>query len=134
VVAAILRPGSRLAGSGPVMLLTWLLLGLALHLAGWGPLPSSAADVVAPIGSEATTAVVSFAIDEGRATVREGSEFAASMERIGGRTGAPTVEVAGADPVRFLVSAADSGGWFRFGGVMVDLPSGPSFSVWRGHG
>ena len=129
IVAAVLRPGSRLAGSGPVMLLSWLLLGLALHLAAWGPLPSSAADVLAPVGGEADAAVVSFTLDEGRATLREGREFAVSLERIGGRTGAPTVEVAGADPVLFAIAATESGGWFRFGGVVVDLPPGPSWTV-----
>lgn len=129
VVASILRPRTRLAGSSAVVLLTWLLVGLALHLASWDGLPSASADIRSSVGAESATAALAFVLEEGEAIVRAGDEFATTMQRIGGRTGPPDVEVAGADPVRFRVAASTATGWFRFGGVAVDLPTGPQWTV-----
>ncbi len=129
IVAAVLRPGTKLAASGPVVLLTWLLAGLALHLASWDGLPSASADIQSSVGAESAAATLSIVLEEGEATVRAGAEFAAVMQRIGGRTGPPEVEVSGADPVRFRVTAEAATGWFRFGGVVVDLPRGPEWAV-----
>lgn len=129
LVAMLLRPDGRMAAGAPLVVLTWLLAGLALHLAAWDRLPSSAADVTSDALFGVAEASVTVDLAEGRLSLEPDALFTVSMERIGGRTGTPAVELVEAEHPGVIVAAGSAGGWFRFGGVMVGLPSGPGWDL-----
>ncbi len=108
-----------------LILVSWLVVALGLHLSGWSVLPSSAADVSGPDGAAIETARLTIEFESGELQIgaNTGPElYRAGVLRIGGESGVPEAfeRVLEGDAAVVISERADSD-WFRFGGWWVQL-------------
>ncbi len=125
----IMRPQNRLAGMAPMFVLTWLLVGLALHLSGSDILPSAEADVSTAVLNDEEAALLEVDAREGRVMLEAGEDLEVAVDRTGGRLGVPAVELIGSNPSLVSVAVGEGEGWYRFGGVSIRLPDGPAWGL-----
>lgn len=129
-VAALVVPAALLGLKGgrnralaPLVLLTWMLTTVGLHLGGAGGLPSGAATIrpdLEGVTSARLTVVIPDVVLE-----MESGDFEVSPSPIGGRGGVPLVEqVSGSDSASFVVTDdREQSPWFRFGEYRIGLPA-----------
>lgn len=85
------RFSSRLKATVPLLVLSWLGLAVALHLAGWSELPSSAGDLLGGPTEEIEVGSLSLEV-EGLLRLSTGPQsdlYSVTMMRRGGPVGAP---------------------------------------------
>ncbi len=128
-VVQILRHKS--AALIPLGLLSYLVLGVGIHLSQWLPLPSSSGDIVSE-GVAPPAGVFEVVLDSGSLVVQGSSDliYAVRPMRSGGVTPAPSVleSLAGESIFLSAVPRADDR-WFRFGGWVVDLNQNTSWAL-----
>jgi hypothetical protein len=114
--------GGRHKALAPLVLLSWLLVTVGLHLGGVEGLPSSASAVRSELAG-ITEARLTVAINDLSLTVRAG-DFAVTPLPVGGAVGAPVLErVSGtAATALTLTDDTERSPWFRFGEYRVSLP------------
>ena len=132
VLVSLRRAWRRRLGALPQLLtLTWLALGVAAHLDGWPPLPSSAAELAGPENGF-TTGSLEVHLD-GLIEVAAG-ENAALYEvgfiRLGGEIGLAEAEEVVLDEA-IAVAVQDSGTtqFFRYAGWRLSLSPQPVWSL-----
>ncbi len=122
-----LRSGpARLAAILPLLLLTWMWGGLAVHFAEWDLLPSSSADVEGPSAEGTQMGELSVQLS-GSLTVRAEGQLLYSVrpEREGGSVGVPEViERLEGGQAAVLVHEVEPGPWFANGGWRLSLSPG----------
>ncbi len=137
LVAAALWPvqrrGRRRLGAVlPLLMISWLASGSALHLAGWNQLPSAAADLVGPDAGLVTTASLRIAT---RGTLALGGHGAGPLYRVemvrrGGEAGPPEALERVDDGVAVLdVRPQAEVGWFRFAGWEASVAENPTWQL-----
>ena len=124
VVPALLMGvrGGRHRALAPLVLLSWLLVTVGLHLGGVEGLPSSAAAVRTDLAG-ITEARLTVAIDDLSLSVRPG-DFAVTPLPVGGEVGAPVLERVSGTAASALSLTDDTARslWFRFGEYRLTLP------------
>jgi hypothetical protein len=125
------RGPARLAAILPLLVLTWLWGGVALHLAQWELLPSAAADVEGPLGEGTETARLSLE-QSGRLslTATDGPLYEVGVVRRGGPVGIPeAVERLEGGEASVSVVEISGGQWFRSSGWVAGLAPGPAWDL-----
>ncbi len=110
---------SRAGKGSPLLVLAGLGLALVLHLAGWSPLPSSAADVSGPLSPPGEgPAVISVALGgELRLGTAADGFYRVRLLRRGGTAAPPQVSTTEGDGVvRLEMGEREDPGWFRSSG------------------
>jgi hypothetical protein len=128
--AAILGiKGGRRRALTPMILISWLLVTVGLHLGGVSGLPSAAAAVRADLGS-AETARLTVAVPGLTLELTDGP-FAVVPVPVGGEVGVPVVErVAGSTAAALVVTEDRTRSpWFRFGAYRIGLPDGVGWDI-----
>ena len=115
--------GGRHRALAPLVLLSWLLVTVGLHLGGVEGLPSSAAAVRSDLAG-ITEARLTVAIEDLSLTMRPG-DFEVTPLPVGGTVGAPVLERVSGTAATALTLTDDPARspWFRFGEFRVTLPS-----------
>lgn len=114
----------RVLALPPLLALTWLTLGVAAHLSGWPPLPSSTAELVGPPPPESRAAALQVSLD---AALEVDVTPAAALYRVelirrGGELGPPlATEQLRSDQLAVSLEPRSGGEWFRFAGWRVKL-------------
>lgn len=135
-LAALVVPAALLGFSGgrrralaPLVLLSWMLMTVGLHLSRFEGLPSSAAAVSADLG-EASTGRLVAAVPEVELRVGSGPFTVAPLPG-GGDGGVPVVErVSGGSSVSLtLTDDQERSVWFRFGVFDITLPADVSWDL-----
>ena len=122
------RRSPRSLGLPGLVLVTWLVAGLGLHLSAWSELPSGAADVEGPDAMPITTASMTVEIVSG--TLEVGPAVGAALYRlgplrIGGQLGVPEAfEQTDGAAATVVVGERSDSDWYRFGGWWVQLGAG----------
>lgn len=113
--------GGRHRALAPLVLLTWMLVAVGLHLGGFAGLPSGAAALTTDLG-DTVEARLTISVDGLSLHVRPGP-FAVAPAPVGGSIGVPVVErVSGASATALVVTDnTDTSPWFRFGEYRVTL-------------
>lgn len=131
VVPALLlgRKGGRQRALAPLVLLSWMLVTVGVHLGGVAGLPSTAAAVTTELAG----------IDQARLTVMvddlslriESGDFEVRPLPVGGTVGAPILEqVSGSSATALTVTHDPTRSlWFRFGEYGVTLPPGLAWDL-----
>ncbi len=136
IVAAVMWPLSRrgLARVGavaPLLLFSWLVGAVGLHVSGWDQLPSSAGDLTGPEVGAAATAELS--IDaSGEVVIQAGSErlYEMRLQRSGGSTGpAEALERATDESVVVRLTERPDAGWFEASGWDVAISRTPVWAL-----
>lgn len=124
VVPALLMGlrGGRHRALAPLVLLSWLLVTVGLHLGGVEGLPSSAAAVRSDLAGIAE-ARLTVAIDDLSLRMRAG-DFEVTPLPVGGDVGAPVLERVSGSAASALTLTDDTARspWFRFGEYRVSVP------------
>lgn len=124
VVPALLMGlrGGRHRALAPLVLLSWLLVTVGLHLGGLEGLPSSAAAVRSDLTGIAE-ARMTVAIEDLSLNIRSG-DFEVAPRPVGGTVGAPVLERVSGTSATALTLTDDPARspWFRFGEYHVTLP------------
>jgi hypothetical protein len=110
---------------------SWLVLGLGLHLSEAPWLPSSAGDLTGPAVAT-QSATVALQLDDGVLRLEGGAAGGYSVRPIrrGGRVGVPDVfEQVSDDDTRLVVVDRVGSWWFGFEGWHVELESGPGWTI-----
>lgn len=120
-----LRKGApRLAAVLPLLLLTYLGVTVALHVARWDELPSTAADISGPLVEAVTDGRIELDLP-GELEVRPANQaelYQVLMLNRGGKTGAPTaLEIINDAGASISVSPRNDSGWFQSVGWTVNL-------------
>ena len=120
------------AAATPFVLLTWLVIGLGLHLSGWEALPSSAADLSGPsVDGSIARAVLDLHTD-GQVTLIGNAALLYEVGQMGtGGDIAPARSsemLAGHEVVVRLEEESDPG-WFGSEGWDVSISASPQWSV-----
>ena len=130
----VVRTGSatRSPVAAPLILFTWVALGLALHLAGWEQLPSSAAELQGPTLPDRLVGAEMNIQSEGEVGISGESEvlYEVSPMRSGGSI-APagsSVLINGGEATVSLTEIPDAG-WFGSRGWRVSLSAFPSWGL-----
>lgn len=124
---------SRPPGSAvPFVVLTWLVVGLGLHLTGWEALPSSAADLPGPPpDSEIASAVLDLQTD-GQVAMdgSTGLLYEVKQMAIGGDVApARSTEVLAGDELVVRLREEPEEGWYGSGGWNVSISDSPEWSL-----
>lgn len=125
------RMAARLAAVLPLLLLTWMWGGVALHLSEWELLPSSAADLEGPRVPGVTRAEVEI-VSGGEVRLRAGTDllYTVRLLREAGDTGVPqALERIEGDEAQVDVVEGEAGRWFRTVGWETTLAAGPIWDV-----
>ena len=125
------RRRPRLIAVPGLILFSWLVLGLALHLSGAGWLPSAAGDVIqsTPIDQPRAYLVVEL---DGSLSLRGSGDAGYSLipMKAGGRVGAPEALEQTSDGATSIVAVErDDSRWFEFRGWEVRLDPGPEWEL-----
>lgn len=133
LVPAILmrKRAPRLIAVPALIVLTWALLGTAIHLSGWQALPSGRAHVVGP-SVETSLARLTVSLPDGELRVEAGSEeaYVVSPLRSGGEVGAPlSVDRIASGELQVVLEERPPGSWFRFAGWDVSLSPDAAWAV-----
>jgi len=128
-----LRKGApRLSAVIPLLLLTYLGVAVALHVARWDELPSTAADISGPLVEAVTDARIELDLP-GELVVRPANQaelYHVFMLNRGGRTGAPTaLEIVNDAVPSISVSPREDSGWFQSVGWTVNLSLSVTWEV-----
>lgn len=121
--------GGRARALAPLMLISWMLVTVGLHLGGVEGLPSAAATIRPDLGG-ASTARLSVAVPDVALQIASG-DFEIRPAPVGGRVGAPVVEqVTGSTAVAVTVTDdREASPWFRYGKYEIGLPSSASWDL-----
>jgi hypothetical protein len=128
VIVAVRKVWGRRAGaSPPLFLISWMVLTGAAHLGGWGPLPSSSADIAGP--TSAPGAISMSVHPQGRLELSVLDEAAngtpvyrVGFVRLGGEVGIPAAEeVTNQTGLAVVVRDTGTTPWFRYGGWRLEL-------------
>ena len=128
-----LRKGApRLSAVIPLLLLTYLGVTVALHVARWDELPSTAADISGPLVEAVTDARIELDLP-GELVVRPANQaelYNVLMLNRGGSTGAPTaLEIVNDAVPSISVSPREDSGWFQSVGWTVNLSLSVTWEV-----
>jgi len=132
IVVSIRRAWRRRLGALPQLLaLTWLALGVAAHLDGWPPLPSSAAELAGP---ESVYQSGSLEVHlDGLLEVAAGEGvplYEVGFIRLGGEVGlAEAEEVTIEEAISVALHDGGTTPFFRYAGWRVSLSSQPIWSL-----
>jgi hypothetical protein len=124
---------NRLMAVPGLLVFTWILLTVSLHLSGAAWLPSAAAVVDGPSAAGVSTA--SMEVDLGGGTLRLTTGEPTVLYRVGpilrgGTTGAPEVlEQTDGSAVNTVVVGRNDSAWFRFLGWSLRLSDVPAWQV-----
>lgn len=121
--------GGRNRALAPLMLLSWLLVSVGVHLSGVDGMPSSAASIrtdLTGIGSARLT----IAVDDLSLRIDPGA-FEVAPVPVGGAIGVPVVErVSGTSATALVVTDdPDASVWFRFGEYRIRLDEGVAWDL-----
>ena len=126
------RGPARIAAVLPLLLISMLGSGVALHLAGWEEFPSSSGDLIGPRAVGVQDAELTLDLT-GSLSVSAGAGelYAVQIERRGGSTGVPeALESNFEDGPSFVVlREVDGGRWFQTSGWELTLAVGPTWSL-----
>lgn len=116
--------GGRHRALAPLMLISWMLITVGLHLGGFEGLPSTASAVTTDL-SGTNSARLTVSVDEVALEIGLGP-FEVSPSPVGGSAGVPVIErVSGSAATALIVTDdRDRSPWFRFGGYRISLDSG----------
>jgi hypothetical protein len=129
-LGAVLMPLALLRGgvwrfAPPLILLVWLFIGLALHLAAFPLLPSAAGDLDAGVGVDevGTAKLTAGPIDSLQVDFSGGGELASvTMRRRGGDVAPPTATpLVGDGRAEIVLAERDDPGFFEFEGWQLHL-------------
>lgn len=124
VIVGVKKAWRRRTGAlPPLLLITWLALGLSAHIAALDPLPSSSADLIGPteFPDHVTLAAHSPGLLEVRVNDR-GAIYRVGFVRLGGQIGiARAEEVSTALGLTVSIDDAGATEWFRYAGWTLDL-------------
>lgn len=128
-----LRKGApRLSAVLPLLLLTYLGVTVALHVARWDELPSTAADISGPLVEAVTDGRIELDLP-GELEVRPVNQaelYKVLMLNRGGKTGAPTaLEIINDAGASISVSPRNDSGWFQSVGWTVNLSLAVTWEV-----
>lgn len=128
-----LRKGApRLSAVLPLLLLTYLGVTVALHIARWDELPSTAADISGPLVEAVTDARIELDLP-GELVVRPANQaelYKVLMLNRGGSTGAPTaLEIVNDTDPSISISPREDSGWFQSVGWTVKLSLSVTWEV-----
>lgn len=127
------RRSPRSLGLPGLILVTWLVAGLGLHLSAWEGLPSAAADVEGPGRGTFSVASMTVALPSGRLEVgstASGSLYRTGPLREGGEIGVPEAFEQSLDGSATIVLGERSDSdWYRFGGWWVQLDPSTRWSL-----
>lgn len=121
-------PGS----SVPFVLITWLVIGLGLHLTGWEALPSSAANLAGPVVDSGIAGAALDLHTDGQVMLdgTAGMLYEVRQMATGGRVApARSAEVVAGDEVIVRLREESSPGWFGSDGWNVSISASPAWSV-----
>jgi hypothetical protein len=132
IVVTFRRAWRRRLGALPQLLaMTWLGLGVAAHLDGWPPLPSSAAELAGPVDGY-TTGSLEVHLD-GLLEVAAGADsmlYEVGFIRLGGEIGlAEAEEVILEEAIAVALQDSGTTPFFRYAGWRVALSSEPVWSL-----
>lgn len=114
----------------PLMLVSWLLLGLALHFSAWPPLPSSQSDLTGPVTSPEMAELSLTVPGVVRVVGGEGALYSVRADRRGGPISAPqALESIDDRHAVVLLAQREESAWFRFAGWSIELALGPVWSL-----
>lgn len=114
--------GGRARALAPLVLISWMLVTVGLHLGGVDGLPSAAATIRPDIG-EVPAARLSVAVPDVALRIGPGG-FEIRPAPVGGRAGAPVVEqVTGSQAAAVTVTDDRASPWFRYGEYEISLPA-----------
>lgn len=121
--------GGRSRALAPLVLISWMLITVGLHLGGVDGLPSGAATLRPDIGA-VSTARLSVAVPDLGLRIGSG-DFEIRPAPVGGRAGAPVVEqVTGSAAAAVTVTDdREASPWFRYGEYEIDLPSSSAWDL-----
>jgi hypothetical protein len=106
----------------PLVLLFWLIGGVALHLLGWAALPSAAATVTASAAPGAGTRCVIASAGTVELAAAPGPLYQVEPIQRGGRSTAPSVlEQEVGESLTVRIAEFPDPGWFRYAGWKVAL-------------
>ena len=118
--------------SVPFVLITWLVIGLGLHLTGWEALPSSAANLAGPtVEGDIAGAALDLHTD-GRVMLdgTAGMLYEVRQMATGGEVApARSSEVVGGGEVTVRLREESDPGWFGSDGWNVSISASPEWSV-----
>lgn len=125
IVALVRRRGGRLPAAAPLVLVTWLVVTVVLHIGGWTRLPSVAAAWAVPAGDD-TTASASIVAEHGTIRLGSGTGGAAAVTIDPTKRGGDTAPPAGAfrrqgSTLDIAVEERADPGWLGFSGWEVRL-------------
>ena len=132
----MLRHRRRAIRSGPgtappLLLLAWVVIGLALHLTGWDVLPSSAGDLAgSPVGADIATAILDVQLD-GEVVLEGGAGLLYEVKPMRGGDSAPAQgsEILIDREVTVRLREGPDPGWFGSGGWKVSVSTFPEWNV-----
>ena len=128
------RRGARSepAAAAPLILLVWVFIGLGLHLAGWGALPSSAGNLAGPSVDDGITSAALDVEMDGAVELEGGAGqlYEVDPMRVGGRTAPARSSEAWVDgDVTIRLREGPDPGWFGSGGWRASLSTSPRWTV-----
>ncbi len=132
VVVAFRRAWGRRFGALPSLLaVSWLALGVAAHLDGWPPLPSSAAELSGPPTIDATVALAVRLEGELAVSASEGADlYRVAFIRQGGEVGIPqAAETTTGESLAVELSDGGATPWHRYAGWRLTLSSQPKWDL-----
>lgn len=125
------RRAARLGAILPLLLLTWMWGGVALHFAEWDLLPSSSVDLRGPPIEHIQAASLTLTVG-GPATVGPDSDalYSVRPERRGGMVGVPqAIERLEGDFATVAIFEAEPGRWFGWAGWRITLAGDPRWTL-----
>lgn len=127
--ALIGRSGGRHRALAPLLLVSWMLITVGLHLGGFEGLPSTASAVTTDL-SGTDTARLTVSVDGLAVKIGQGP-FEVSPSPVGGSGGVPVIErVSGTAATALVVTDdPDRSPWFRFGEYRISLDSGIAWDL-----
>lgn len=121
--------GGRHLALAPLVLLSWLLVSVGVHLSGVAGMPSSAAAVRTDLAG-IESARLTVAVDDLSLRIGAGP-FEVAPVPVGGASGVPVVErVSGTSATALVVTDdPDASVWFRFGEYRIRLDQGVAWDL-----
>ncbi len=132
VVVSIRRAWTRRIGAMPQLLaLTWLAMGVAAHIDGWPPLPSSAAQLEGPINTFTSSSLDVELSGQLEVSAADSPElYAVEFIRLGGRVGvAEAEEISLEESISVAIHDAGTTPFFRYAGWRISLSTRTTWNL-----
>jgi hypothetical protein len=125
------RRSSKLGAVPPLLLLSFVMLVVVLHLIGWSKLPSAAGDLIGPSAADVSEVSMTVSLP-GALAIREGDGplYVVRLARSGGSLGVPEALESSVDGTMDVdIHQRDGGRWFRTNAWSAVLNGGPMWTL-----